>query len=449
MKTRDLTKGNILNQLLKLALPIMATGFIQMTYNLVDIAWIGRLGSQSVAAVGSSGMLMWMLTSFGLISKIGAEISIGRALGEGNRKRMQILASHTTIIAVIMGVLFGVMFFTFPNLFISFFYLDSSINALANSYLTIISFGIPFMFLILNFSGIYIGGGRSDIPFYFNASGLVLNIILDPILIFGYLGFPALGVDGAAIATVISQITVFTLFITHIKGKNGILGKTKLLIRPIKRELVYILKLGLPVALMNAYFSIISMSLARIASIHGGHIGVTSQSTGGQIEGITWNTAHGFASALGSFVAQNFGAKKEQRAAKAYIYTLIMLGALGVVVSVLFITLGENIFALFIPEKEAYIAGGSYLLIIGISQVFMMVEIATQGLFNGIGKTAPPAIISIVFNTIRIPLSLILASVWGVNGVWWAISITTIFKGCISPLWMLIYSKKKKLLSFS
>ena len=87
-------------------------------------------------------------------------------------------------------------------------------------------------------------------------------------------------------------------------------------------------------------------------------------------------------------------------------------------------------------------AGGDYLYILGISQIFMMLELTTQGMFNGIGRTAPPAIISMIFNAIRIPFAMLLASHMGVNGVWWAISITTIFKGVILTIWYQFTLKK-------
>ncbi|MDY9917405.1 putative efflux protein, MATE family [Porphyromonadaceae bacterium NLAE-zl-C104] len=439
---RDLTRGGIFRQLLTLALPLMAISFIQMAYNLVDIIWIGRLGSQSVAAVGTVGMLMWMMNSVALISKVAAEISIGQSIGARRLDQASLYASHTTTIAILLGLLFGMFFLLFPHPYISFYKLEQEIAVEATGYLQIISLGIPIMFLILNFSGIYIGSGRSDIPFYFNATGLVLNIVLDPLLIFGAGPIPAMGVKGAALATILSQSVVLLLFVRHLKKKNGLLGKFPFLIRPRRRYTLNILKLGLPVAAMNTYFAFINMNLARIASLYGGHLGITSQTTGGQIEGITWNTSTGFSTALGSFVAQNFAALKMSRANRAFRYTLMMMGALGIAVTLAFVLYGEGIFSVFVPEKEAYEAGGEYLLIIGISQVFMMLEITTQGMFNGLGRTTPPAIISIVFNTLRIPIAMVLGTRMGVTGVWWALSITSIFKGIILFIWYLILQKR-------
>ena len=103
---------------------------------------------------------------------------------------------------------------------------------------------------------------------------------------------------------------------------------------------------------------------------------------------------------------------------------------------------GSEIFSVSIPEKKAYIAGGEYLYIMGFSQLLMMIELTTQGMFNGMGKTTPPAIVSILFNTLRLPLAIILAKSMGVNGIWWAISISTIIKGLVSVTWFYFVQRK-------
>lgn len=413
-----------------------------MAYNLVDLIWIGRLGSEAVAAVGSVGMLMWMMNSVAIISKVSAEITIGQSIGARRFDKAAIYASHTTTIAIILGLFFGILFFLFPNPYISFYKLETDIALEAINYLRIIALGIPFVFLTLNFSGIYVGSGRSDIPFYFNAVGLFMNIVLDPLLIFGIGPLPEMGVKGAALATVLSQGVATGLFLFHMKRKKGLLGKYSLIVKLRWKYTANILKLGFPVAAMNIYFAFINMNLARIASIYGGHLGIMSQTTGGQIEGITWNSSSGFSTALGSFTAQNYAANKIKRALSAYRGTLLLMGILGSITTIAFMVFGENIFSVFVPEKEAYEAGGAYLFILGISQIFMMLEITTQGMFNGLGRTSPPAVISIIFNTVRIPLAIFLANKIGVTGVWWSITITSIFKGVILLIWYSIVKSR-------
>ena len=438
---KNLTEGGIFTQLTRLAMPIMATSFVQMAYSLTDMAWLGRLGSPEVAAVGAVGILVWLTSSLAMLTKVGAEVSIGQSIGAGKLDEARIYASHTVTISLIIGLLFASFLFFFNEFIISFFRLDPDIAVMSCEYLRIISISLPLVFMVLTFSGIYNGSGRSTIPFYLTASGLVCNILLDPLFIFVF----EMGTKGAAIATLLSQSLVFVLFVWQMKRRNGILNRFPYIIKLKEIFTVRIIKLGLPVALMNVLFASINLYLARIASVYGGHIGVMSQTTGGQIEGITWNTSQGFSTALGAFVAQNYAAGKFDRMKKAYQYTLSLMFSLGIVVTISFVFFGKDIFGIFVPgEPIAILAGGEYLRIVGFTQIFMMLELTTQGMFNGTGRTVPPALISIVFNLARIPLALLLAPGMGVAGVWLAITISTLFKGIILPTWFSVVYKRIK-----
>ena len=183
--------------------------------------------------------------------------------------------------------------------------------------------------------------------------------------------------------------------------------------------------------------------MARTASTYGGHIGVTTLTAGGQMEAIAWNTSQGFSTALSAFTAQNYAARKKDRIRTAYHSTLKMTFVIGILCTILFVFFGSEVFSLIVPERAAYEAGSLYLRIDGYSMVFMMLEITTQGMFYGTGRTVPPAIISIACNTLRIPLAIGLAALGlGINGVWWAISISSMLKGVIAYIWFSALQKK-------
>ncbi|MDR1153268.1 MAG: MATE family efflux transporter [Bacteroidales bacterium] len=438
---KDFTRGAIFEPLVRLALPIMATSFVQMAYSLTDMAWVGRLGSESVAAVGSVGMLVWLTSSFAVLSKIASEVSIGQAIGARKRREAMAYASHTTTISLMMALILAAILYLGAGFILSFFKLSPQIQDHAVGYLQTVSTAIPFSFLVYNFMGIYNGVGRSNIPFYLVASGLVCNMLLDPLLIFGIHGvFEGMGVKGAAIATWMAQGFVFLLFVYRLRRNDGILNRFPFLIRLRGSLTLRVLRLGFPVAMMTLFFASINTYLARVASVHGGHLGITTQTAGGQIEGITWNTSQGFSTALGAFTAQNFAAGKVSRSWMAYRYTLGIMLSLGVFVTVAFLFFGDRIFGVIIPEATG--AGGDYLFVMGFSQVFMMLELTTQGMFNGMGRTLPPAIVSIVFNFARIPLALLFAAWLGITGVWWAISASSILKGIVLPLWLVRSSRR-------
>lgn len=436
---KNLTEGPIKRQLFNLAIPIMATSFIQMAYSLTDMAWVGRMGSEAVAAVGSVGILMWMSTSISLLNKVGSEVSVGQSIGARNQEDARNFASHNITMAIIISLCWGGLLFLLAEPIIRIYELKANIAANAVSYLRIVSTALPFVFLSAAFTGVYNAAGRSKVPFYISGTGLLLNIVLDPLLIFGF----GLGTNGAAYATWISQATVCAIFVYQLRCRDVLLGRFPFFIRLKKRYTQRILKLGLPVAILNALFAFVNMFLCRTASAQGGHIGLMTFTTGGQIEAVTWNTSEGFSTALSAFIAQNYAAGKRDRVVKAWHLMLWITSIFGTLCMCLFLFFGNEIFAIFVPEQAAYEAGGAFLRIDGFAQVFMMIEITTQGVFYGIGRTVPPAIISIGFNYLRIPLALLLIH-WGlgVEGIWWAVCLTTIAKGVVLLTWLLIIRKK-------
>ena len=437
--TKNLTSGPIHRQLFNLAVPIMGTSFVQMAYSLTDMAWVGRLGSESVAAIGSVGILTWMTNSISLLNKVGSEVSVGQSIGAQNAPDARSYASHNLTLSLIISICWGLILFVFAEPIMQIYKLEPAITAKAVNYLRIVATAFPFIFLSASFTGIYNASGQSKIPFLISGIGLLLNMILDPLFIFGF----GWNTEGAAIATWVSQATVLGLFIYRLKKRKEVLGGfaffTKLESRFVKR----IFKLGLPVAILNTLFSIINLFMARTASLYGGHIGLMTLTAGGQLEAIAWNTSQGFSTALSAFVAQNYAAGKNDRVLGAYATTLKMTAVFGAFCTLLFVFWGSELFSLIVPDPQAYKAGGVFLRIDGYSMLFMMLEITTQGLFYGTGRTIPPAVISIGFNTLRIPLAMLLASIgMDITGVWWAISLTSIAKGITSAAWFAVLKRR-------
>lgn len=429
---KNLTEGPIRRQLFALAMPIMGTSFIQMAYSLTDMVWVGRLGSGAVAAVGAVGILAWMTQSISLMNKVGAEVSVAQSIGARNMEEAQTYASHNLTIGLWISLLWGTLLFIFARPLIGLYRLEPEIAEMAVEYLRIIATGFPFIFLASAFTGIHNAAGMSKIPFYVSGTGLIMNMVLDPLFILGF----DWGTAGAAYATWLSQCTVVLLFIYQVKIRKRLWPEFRLFVSLKKRYSFRIFHLGLPVALLNSFFAIINLLMGRTATTYGGHIGLMALTAGGQIEAIAWNTSQGFSTALSAFTAQNYAARKQERIHTAYRMTLLMTSIFGLACTLLFVFWGSDLFGLFVPEKAAYIAGGEFLRIDGYSMMFMMLEITMQGLFYGTGRTVPPAIISITFNTLRVPLAIFLgAAGLGITGVWWAISISSILKGITSFIW--------------
>ncbi|MBQ4056457.1 MAG: MATE family efflux transporter [Bacteroidaceae bacterium] len=436
---KNLTEGPILKQLFALAMPIMATSFIQMAYSLTDMAWVGRLGSEAIAAVGSVGLLTWMTTSLALLNKVGSEVTVGQSIGMKDEEAARNFATHNLTLSLVISFIWASILFVFSVPIINFYELKSHIAHNAVNYLRIVSTAFPFVFMSAAATGIFNASGRSKIPFTINGIGLLTNMVLDPLFIFVF----DWKTDGAAWATWIAQAFVFSLFVYQLKIKQILWDKFRFFGKFKRLFTIRIIKIGLPVASLNVLFAFVNMFLGRTASSVGGHLGLMAMTTSGQIEAITWNTSQGFSTALSAFVAQNFAAKKIERVMKALKSTIFMTLIFGTICTFLFVFYGNQIFAIFVPEKEAYEAGGLALRIDGYSQLFMMLEITLQGVFYGVGRTVPPAIISISCNYLRIPMALLFVSFgWGLAGIWWTICLTSILKGIIILIWFLAIKKK-------
>ncbi|OON90945.1 MAG: MATE family efflux transporter, partial [Epulopiscium sp. Nele67-Bin001] len=371
----DLTTGNILSKLIKLSLPIMGTAFIQTAYNMIDMMWIGRLGSDEVAAVGTASFFPWLAMAFVMISKIGAEIKVAQSMGEKDFDKVSKFVTAALQINVVLAIIYGLFVVMFNRPLIGFFNLgDENIINMAQTYLTIIGAGMLFIFITPVFTAIFNGLGDSKTPFAINTIGLVFNIVLDPILIFGWLGMPALGVVGAALATIFSQALVAICFVIIIIIRNkrnpeAAFFSLNILTKPPMEQMQIICQIGLPVALQSGLFTIFSMVLGRIIAAWGA-VPIAVQKVGSQIEAVSWMSASGISTALGAFVGQNYGAGKLDRIEKGFKCSVLIAIVVGTFATILLVVFGSQVFSVFIQnEPETLLQGIDYLKIVGYSQI--------------------------------------------------------------------------------
>ncbi len=447
MRNVDLREGKITTVLTKLALPIMGTSFMQMVYSLTDMMWLGRLSTIAVAAAGTVGFFLWLGFSLVLISQIGVSVGVAQAYGRDDIVDAREYISNGIKLDIFIAIIYSVFLFTFRHQVIGFFNLDNqeAVN-MAIQYLVIISGGLIFHFINPIFSAVFNSSGNSVTPFKVTAIGLIANIILDPLLIFGVGPFPNLGIRGAAIATVAAQVIVTVVFLI-ITRKNALFLNLNILKLPKKEYIMKILKLGVPASIQSAAHAIISMILTRILA-RWGATPVAVGSIGSQIESLSWMSAEGFSQAIAAFTGQNFGAKNFGRVKDGYYKGLQIVGTIGIAVSILLIFGGQFIFKIFTPEDtKAIELGIIYLQILGLSQFFITIEIGSAGAFNGIGKTHIPATTGIVLNGLRIPMAIFLSSTsLGLTGVWWSMSISSILKGIVLTS-LFVYTLKKGLIN--
>ena len=309
----DLLNEAIAPALTRLALPIMATSLVQMLYNLTDMAWIGRHGAGAVTAVGSAGMYTWFSQGFAILARTGGQVKTAHCLGAGENDSAAQYARGALQLGILFAVLYGLVSLFGASRLIGFFKLNSpEVIAQAEWYVRIACGLVIFSYLNAILTGLLTAAGNSRTPFIVNVAGLVFNVVLDPVLIFGIGPFPELGVSGAAAATVTAQALVSLLFFKAVLREKVLFPHLRLwVLVPVKvwREIV---RIGVPSAVQNLIYAGISMILTRLIT-GWGDLAVAAQRVGSQIESVSWMVGDGFSAAVNAFLGQNYGAKRYDR----------------------------------------------------------------------------------------------------------------------------------------
>ena len=383
------------------------------------------------------------------MARTGGQVKTAHCLGAGENDSAAQYARGALQLGILFAVLYGLVSLFGASRLIGFFKLNSpEVIAQAEWYVRIACGLVIFSYLNAILTGLLTAAGNSRTPFIVNVAGLVFNVVLDPVLIFGIGPFPELGVSGAAAATVTAQALVSLLFFKAVLREKVLFPHLRLwVLVPVKvwREIV---RIGVPSAVQNLIYAGISMILTRLIT-GWGDLAVAAQRVGSQIESVSWMVGDGFSAAVNAFLGQNYGAKRYDRVRRGYFCAIAMTAAWGLCTTFLLIGMARPLFSIFLQEEEVMAIGVNYLRIVGLSQMFMMVEQTSIGAFSGLGRTLYPSIVSVTFTSARIPVAVLLSSVMGLSGIWWALSISSMVKGCILfvsfVVFLYVFLERKKI----
>ena len=426
-KNRErLTQGPIAHSLLLLAWPIMLSNLFQTVYNLVDTLWLGRLGKVAVAAPTIAWPLVFLVISLGAGVTIAGTALVAQYTGarrheEANHAAGQVF-TFTGILAVVLaasGAMAARPLMTVmgagPDL------LDP-----ATSYLRIIYAGIPAMFGMFVVTALLNGVGDTVTPLKLMGASVVFNIVLDPLFIFGWGPFPAWGVAGAAVATIISRgtIALFGLYLLF-SGKVGIHVRPRHL-RLHWETVKHILTIGIPASLGQSGtalgFSLMTGILARF-----GTAVVSAFGIGNRIISIMVMPAMGLGQATATMVGQNLGAEKTRRAERSAWTGMGISTAFLLSGSVAVYFLRASLIRSFIADPEVIALGAQMFAITAMAFPFMGILQVIIGTYQGSGHTVYSMFFSLFrLWGLRIPLVYFLGFTlaMGADGVWWAMFIS-------------------------
>ena len=426
--SNSMTQGNPLKVMLQFAFPLLIGNLLQQTYNIIDAAIVGQsLGAQALASVGASTSVQFLVLGFCMGSCTGFGIPVAKYFGAGDLKHMKNIIFNGAVLTAVIAVIITVLCTLLCPWILQVLSVQSDIYANAYSYLMIIFLGLPFTLLYNYLSSILRAVGDSRTPFLFLAFSAVLNIFLDLffILVAGW------GCAGAAFATIAAQAISGILCLIVIIRRMEVLWLSKEN-RVVRGDsITELLQMGLPTGLQFSITAIGSMVMQSANNGLGGDY-VSAFTAGAKLKQFTMCPFDAIATSVSVFCSQNYGAGKKDRIKSGYHISIRLLICWAALITIAFVFFPRQISVLFFHEEEVIRLSVDYLRIIGFSEIFLSVEMMTVGALSGLGRTQLCSLISVGLTVIRIPLALVLSNTaLGLNGIWWALTLSTVSKGII------------------
>lgn len=420
---RDWTRGSILKNLLLLSWPMVIMEVLWMTSQMVDMLWVGRLGSAAIAGVGIAGIIAMMVMAMDLGIIMGIRAMISRYIGAGDQDGARQAAGQAYIMAAVWGTFFSIAGFFLASPLMNMFGVGPDVAAEGAAYLRVLFGGWILVELLI--VGLYTiqSSGDSLKPMLIEATIRTLHITLCPFLVLGLWVFPPMGTAGAALSNVISQAIGAAIVIWLLTT-----GRTRIRLRLQDFRFIpdltwRIIKIGIPALVMDLQRSFGNLVLTWFI-IPFGTVPVAAHSLAARIEMFLSTPAFGLGGGAGVLVGQNLGARKPQRAAKGAWLAVLLVEALMLVCSLAILFFAEQIVSIFSLDP-ALIEVGSLFLRIGIlGYILAAVVLVLQAAIAGAGDTLPNMIFSIAMIwIIQMPLAFLLPRVGdlGVYGIRWAI----------------------------
>lgn len=379
---RNLTTGSVFKNIVIFSLPYFLSYFLQTLYGLADLFIIGQYeGVASTTAVSVGSQVMHMLTVMIVGLAMGTTVSIGRAVGAGDKKRMSACVGNTVTLFMLVSVVLTAALVLLVDPIVSVMSTPAEAVDGTARYLTVCFIGIPFITAYNIISSIFRGMGDSKSPMYFIAVACAANIALDYL----FMGAMRLGPVGAALGTTLAQaISVLVAFIAIRRRRSVAVSRGDL--HPRRDVMGQILSIGVPVALQDGLIQIAFILITVIANLRG----LTDSAAVGIVEKLIsflFLVPSSMLSAVSAIGAQNIGAGDYGRAKQTMWYAIGIAVGFGVIVSVLFQFIAEPVVGLFTPDEGVIAAGGQYMHGYIFDCLFAGIHFCFSGYFCACGKS--------------------------------------------------------------
>ncbi|MCP8899844.1 MATE family efflux transporter [Gilvimarinus xylanilyticus] len=436
---RDLfLHGSIPRALLTLSVPIILANILQAGYQLTDTYWVGRLGADAVAAVSVSTPVTFLVVALGSGLGMAGTTLTAQYIGAGRADKVNQVAAQTLLLVVVISAFLGALGFIFAPQFLALIGVSAEVYTGALAYMRTSFVGVAFVFAFFMMQSLMRGVGQTRIPLIIIAVTVVLNMGLDPLLIFGVGPLPGLGVMGAALATLMTQGLAAALGLwVFWRGQHGIHLHRAL----FKPDFSYIKKacaLGLPGSIELSTRSLGVMIMSFLAASFG-TLAIASYGIGANILQVITIPALGLSMSVSTLVGQNMGAGFTQRAEHiarlGAIYGFVALTLIGA----LTFWQASALVAFFVPDDAAVIAeGATFIRIMALAWGGIGVQLCVVAAFRASGNMLNAMVLALVSQwLVQFPIAYVLSkhTDLGIAGVWWSFPVTNVLVALVAFAW--------------
>jgi putative MATE family efflux protein len=432
-----ITQGPILRGLARLAMPMLLISVLQNAQNLIDLFWVGRLGPHAIAAVALSGTVMMAVFPMLLGLSTGTVAIVSRAVGAGNAGEAARASGQSLVLGLVAGALAAAAGFGLSVPILRSLGAGPDVLPAATTYLRILLGGSLLVYLLFLGNAALQGAGDAVRPMYILMVSNVVNIVFDPLLIFGIGPFPRMGVEGAAWATLLAEAVAAAISMRILLGGRAHVHVRWRDLRPDGAMAWRILRIGMAGTGQMLSRSLMGLVLMRLVAGFG-TTAVAAYGTGMRFHMIILMPAFALGGAAATMVGQNLGARRPDRARRAA-WAATRLDLLVMAASAILLFLfAPALIRRFNPHPEVVAIGSHYLRVVSPAYLFVALAIVLGRALNGAGDTFWPMIFTVAsLWGVQVPLSVYWSRIaWrSLDGIWWAYVAAAVLHGALTVGW--------------
>ncbi len=437
METRKakLTEGSVGRHLVDMTVPILFGISTMMAQSLIDAWFLGKVGDLALAAFSFGFPILMIITSVAIGLGAGTSSVVARAIGADDHRRARRLATDSLLLSfMITATMAGIGVLTINPLF-KLLGAPADMIPMIHSFMTILYTGVPFLVVGMVGTSSMRATGDTRLPGKLMMAGALLNVILDPIFIFGVGPIPAMGLDGAATAALSARGMMFLGTLYFLVYRLDMVSFSKPDLAELKKSWRDILHVGLPAAGTNAIIPV-AMTLITAMIARYGPEAVAGFGVAGRIESLVLVVFYALSSVIGPFVGQNLSAGKEQRIQQSLRLCAVFCMAIGLAIALLLALASGFLPTLFSQNPDVYNVTRLFLWIAPISYGAYGVVMVMNAAFNGLGKPMPAVYISATrMIVLYLPMAVLGRQWFGIAGIFGAYAAANLLSGLLSYVW--------------